>query len=206
TGSRGGIRLHCLLWTPSITGGRSRDPRPATISASPGVVALPLTSAWRNPDYADLHADGRRWVYIPDRWVGSGGDRERLAWAPCSASVAAHPTRNFSGVPPPHYMGRGTGGEANARASDWLLQRSTRARNSPRNSGGNAVHNNCSIPARIDTLISHPDPSASICVICVPPPDSSETFATPGHITIQRARCPTTRLPRRALRALLAVT
>src|SRR5690606_4076805 len=81
----------------------------------------------------------------------------------CSASVAAPPTRLFPGVPPPHNLGRGPGGEANARASDWLLHRSTRARKAPRNSGGNAVHNNCSIPARIDTLSptrTHLRPSA----------------------------------------------
>src|SRR5690606_15770412 len=103
-------------------------------------------------------------------------------------------------VPPPHNMGKGTGGEGKRNC---FSSAEPEARTAPRSSGGNAVHTNDSIPTRPDALIAHPDPSASICVICGSAfrhPESSETFATPGEIPIPRARCPTTGLPRRARR------
>src|SRR5690606_25864623 len=95
--------------------------RASGIAISPGVAMVWLGSGWRNADYADLHADGRRWVRIPDRCVGSGGYREGSLWVPRAEVLPSpwppHSTRRFSAVPPLRNTEWGPGGEANARAS-----------------------------------------------------------------------------------------
>ena len=147
-----------------------------------------------------MDADGS--VY----WIGAsaraGIGRDLCGFRALERShLRGHHTLHGAPRPSPLSVTRrgGQGVRPTRGPADFLLQRSTRARNAPRSQGGNAVNNNYSIPTRPDALISQPDPSASICVICgVCVPDSSETFATPGRIAIQQARCPTTRLPRRA--------
>src|SRR5690606_40486479 len=57
---------------------------PGGIANPPQVAKVSPGSGWRNADSAD-YADGRRWIRVRERWVGSGGARERLLWAPCSA-------------------------------------------------------------------------------------------------------------------------
>src|SRR5690606_33950061 len=67
------------------------------IGVGPGAPALRLPSGWRNAEDADS-AEGRRWLRIRDRWVGSGGNREGVLWAPCPVG------RRFRG----HHTGHGT--------------------------------------------------------------------------------------------------
>src|SRR5690606_37885400 len=120
----------------------------------------------------------RRWLRAPIGGPARAGIGSLFLWVPRSVALQSpwppHHARRFSDVPPPHNMGRGTGGEADATASGPAFPSQTQ---SP------APHCGALTELQFTTITrSPPDPTPSsppgthlrnlrsICVICVPPP------------------------------------
>src|SRR5690606_34076567 len=136
-GSRGAGR-GARMATPRVIARRARSARRGNrvvghrvsgIAIRPRVAKVCLGSGWRNADYADLHADYAEGFLHRIGASARAGIGAAFLWVPHSVALQSpwppHPARRFSDVPPPHNMGRGTGGEA-TRLADLLSLHSTR--------------------------------------------------------------------------------